>query len=120
MRHHNTNKKFGRQTGERTALMNSLLLSLISHGKITTTEAKAKALRPRIEKLITRARRATPSDLRIIKSRLNNNATAMRKIVKEIAPGYKERRGGYTRITKLGQRSGKGDASPVAVIEFVK
>lgn len=119
MRHHNKNKKFGRQAGEREALLRSLTVSLIEHGKITTSETKAKSLRPMIEKMITKAREANIADVRIIKARLGNNSTATEKLVKEIAPKYVGRNGGYTRITKLGMRSGLGDASPMAVIEFV-
>lgn len=119
MRHHNSNKKFGRQAGERQALMRSLAVSLIAHEKITTTEAKAKAIRPMVEKMITKAREATIADVRLLKARLGNNSTATEKLVKELAPKYKGRNGGYTRITKLGLRSASGDASPMAVIEFI-
>ncbi len=119
MRHHNSIKKFGRQAGERQALMRSLVVSLIEHGKITTTETKAKSLRPAIEKMVTRAREASIADVRLIKARLGNNGTATDKLVKEIGPKYKGQNGGYTRITKLGARSGSGDASPMAVIEFI-
>jgi large subunit ribosomal protein L17 len=120
MRHHNTNKKFGRQAGERAALMRSLVVSLIVHEKITTTEAKAKALRPVIEKMVTKARTNTIPNVRLLQSRLNNNRTAVKKLISEIAPRYADRKGGYTRLTKIGQRSGTGDASPMSVIEFVK
>ncbi len=119
MRHHNTNKKFGRQAGERQALIRSLAVSLITHEKIVTTETKAKSIRPIIEKMVTKARNADIAAIRLIKARLGNNAKATAKLVKEIAPKYKERAGGYTRITKMGPRSGKGDASPVATIEFI-
>ncbi len=119
MRHHNTNKKFGREAKERGALVQSLVISLLTHGKITTTLARAKALRPSVEKMITRARDAQIPDRRILKSRLGNNEEMTKKLISEIAPKYKERKGGYTRITKLGLRSGKGDAAAMAVIEFV-
>jgi large subunit ribosomal protein L17 len=119
MRHHNANKKFGRQAGQREALMRSLVVSLVTHEKIMTTESKAKALRPAIEKMITRAREDSVSTLRLIMSRLNNNEAIASKLIKEIAPKYKDRKGGYTRITKLGARSGRGDASPMATIELV-
>ncbi len=119
MRHHNSNKKFGRQAGERLALMRSLAVSFVAHEKITTSEAKAKAIRPMIEKMITKARGATIADVRLIKARLGNNSVATEKLVKEIAPKYIGRNGGYTRITKLGMRSGGGDASPMAVIELI-
>ncbi len=119
MRHHNSNKKFGRQSGERVALLRSLTVSLIEHGKITTTETKAKSLRPLIEKMVTKAREASIADVRLLKAKLGNNSIATEKLVKEIAPKYVGRNGGYTRITKIGMRSGLGDASPMAVIEFV-
>ena len=119
MRHHNTNRKFGLQKGVRAALIHSLVVALITRKKITTTEARAKTLRSRIEKLITRARKGTLADTRLLLSRLHNNNAITNKLVKEIAPKYKDRRGGYTRITKLGRRSGEGDASRLATIEFV-
>ena len=119
MRHHDSIKKFGRQKGEREALIRSLVVSLVSHEKITTTEAKAKALRPIVEKMISKARENTVANVRLIKSRLNNNTEITSKLVKEIAPKYKDRKGGYTRITKLGSRSGRGDASPLATIELI-
>ncbi|HEY9585926.1 MAG TPA: 50S ribosomal protein L17 [Candidatus Paceibacterota bacterium] len=120
MRHHNKNRKFGLQKGERAALVHSLVAALITHGKITTTEARAKTLRPAIEKMVTRARGGTIADVRLLRSRLNNNLKLTNKLVKEIAPKFSDRKGGYTRITKLGNRSGGGDASPLAMIEFVK
>lgn len=119
MRHHDSIKKFGRQKGEREALMRSLVVSLVTHEKITTTEAKAKALRPMMEKMVSKARENTVANVRLIKSRLDNNVDITNKLVKEIAPKYKERKGGYTRITKLGSRGGRGDASPLATIEFI-
>ena len=119
MRHHNKNKKFGRQAGVRGALMRGLVVALIEHGKLTTSEAKAKALRPAIEKMITTARGATIADVRLITARLGNNKAMTAKLVKEIAPKYKDRNGGYTRVTKIGARGSLGDASPMAVIEFV-
>jgi large subunit ribosomal protein L17 len=119
MRHHNTNKKFGRQRGEREALMRSLVLALVTHGRIETTEARAKALRGRVERLITSARRGGLHTTRTIASRLGNDVEATMKLTKEIAPKYATRPGGYTRVTKLAPRSARGDASPMAVIELV-
>ena len=119
MRHHNANKKFGLQKGARKALVHSLLVALIQHEKITTTETRAKTLRSAVEKLVTRARGGSPHDTRLLLSRLNNNEDIVKKLMKEIAPKYKSRQGGYTRITKLGKRSGKGDASAHASIAFV-
>ncbi len=119
MRHHNSVKKFGRQSGQRLALMRSLVNNLITHERMTTTEAKAKALRPIIEKLVTKARGADIATTRDITARLGNNKVTTTKLIKEIAPKYEGRAGGYTRIIKLGARSGRGDASPMAMIEFV-
>lgn len=116
MRHHNNVRKFGRETGQRKALMRSLAENLVTHGKIVTTEARAKSLRPFVEKLVTKGRTGTLSDRRILISRLGS-AEIVKKMVDEISKKYKERAGGYTRIVKLGQR--KGDASPMALIEFV-
>lgn len=117
MRHHNNIRKFGRPKNQRSALMKGLVLSLIKHEKIETTEAKAKELRPRIEKLITKAKENTLASRRIIDSRLYNSAIASKKLIESIAPKYKNRKGGYTRITKLPSR--QGDASKIAIIEFV-
>lgn len=116
MRHHNANRKFGRERGLRRALLRSLAEALIKHGRITTTEAKAKELRPYIEKLVTTARRGTLASQRRVIARLGT-ATRAHKLVKEIAPKYQERPGGYTRIIKLPPR--RSDSSPMAVIEFV-
>lgn len=117
MRHHNNVRKFGRDNGQRKALLKGLMLSLIKHGKIETTEAKAKELRPLIEKMITKANLGTLSSRRIVISRLYNLTAEANKLINEIAPKYKERQGGYTRITKLPRRS--GDASKMAIIEFI-
>jgi large subunit ribosomal protein L17 len=119
MRHHNTNKKFGRQRGEREALMRGLVVSLVTHGRIETTEARAKALRGRVERLITKARVGNLAATRLIASRLDNNTEITAKLIKEIGPKYKDRAGGYTRVTKLAPRSARGDASPMAIIELV-
>lgn len=101
-------------------MIHSLVVALITHGKITTTLARAKTLRPIIEKMVTKARIQTVANVRLLRSRLNNNLKITNRLVKEIAPNYKARKGGYTRITKLGSRSGGGDASPLAIIEFIK
>ncbi|MCC6199102.1 50S ribosomal protein L17 [Candidatus Nomurabacteria bacterium] len=118
MRHHNANRTFGRSKNQRSALMKGLVLSLISHEKIETTEAKAKELRPKIEKMVTRAKKPTLAGKRLLLSGLYHNEEAVQKLTEKIAPRYEDRAGGYTRITKLTPR--KGDASPMAVIEFVK
>lgn len=93
------------------------MLSLIAHGKIETTEAKAKELRPMIEKLITKAKEGTLHSKRLVISRLYNKGAEAKKLIDEIAPKYREHNGGYTRITKIGRRT--GDASSMAIIEFI-
>ncbi len=117
MRHHDANRKFNRTKNQRGALLKGLAASLIEHGRIMTTEAKAKELRPAVEKMVTRAKNPTLSNRRLLLSSLYNNTSVVEKLVSDIAPKYAERAGGYTRITKLVQR--KGDASKMAVIEFV-
>jgi len=117
MRHHNNVRKFGRNKNQRTALLKGLALALIAHGRIETTEAKAKELRPMMEKLITKAKTDTLSSRRLIIARLYGLSSEANKLIKDIAPKYQSRNGGYTRITKLPRRA--GDASKMAVIEFV-
>jgi len=116
MRHHNQNRKLGRKTDERRALLRSLANSLIRDERITTTEAKAKELRPFIEKLVTRSKTDTLAARRIVLSRLDNQIQTA-KLFKEVSPKYEKREGGYTRIVKLPIR--KSDASKMALIEFV-
>lgn len=116
MRHHSTIKKFGREKNVRNALMRSMARNLIRDERVTTTLAKAKALRPYVEKLVTKARGGSVASRRLIMSRLGDSAEA-KKLVDTVAPKYKSRAGGYTRITKLPNR--KLDAAPMAVIEFV-
>jgi large subunit ribosomal protein L17 len=96
--------------------MRSLALNLIINEKIKTTEARAKELRPFIEKLVTKGLEGTLASRRLIISRLGVPEGAQ-KLCDEISPRYKERNGGYTRITKLPVRA--GDAAKMAVIEFV-
>ena|SRR5665213_1073307 len=117
MRHHDHNRKFGRTHGQRAALMKGLVLAMIAHGRIETTEAKAKELRPMMEKMITKANDGTLASRRLVIARLYNRTAEGNKLVDTIAPKYKGRTGGYTRITKLPVRL--SDASKMAVIEFV-
>jgi large subunit ribosomal protein L17 len=117
MRHHNTNRKFGRRKVQRNALLNSLALNLIVREKIKTTEPKAKELRPFIEKLITRAKKGDLATRRLIISKLSNRKQEVKKLFDIIAPKYADKKGGYTRILKLGAR--KADGAPMAIIEFV-
>ncbi len=119
MRHHNSNRIFGRKANGRRALLRSLALSLIDHGRIETTEAKAKELRPYIEPLVTKAKQDTIMTRRYLVSKLGSGAqpSAVKKLVETIAPKYKERPGGYTRIIKTDIRV--SDGGRMAVIEFV-
>ncbi len=118
MLHHKKGRKLGRVTKQRTALLRSLAISLVKHGKIITTEAKAKELRPFIEKLITKGKDNSVTSKRLVNSRLGSGGKdATKKIFEEIAPKYKDRDGGYTRVLKLVPRT--GDGSKMAVIELV-
>jgi len=122
MRHRRKTVKLGRTKEHREALLANLACSLIEHHRIQTTVAKAKALRPYVEKLVTKARRGTVHDRRIVAAKLGNNSVrvekAVRKLFVEIAPLNKARPGGYTRILKLGPR--QSDSAPMALIEFVE
>lgn len=108
-------KKFGRESAQRKALLKALATSLILNGKIRTTEAKAKSLRPEFEKLITKAKKDTIHARRLVGSFLHK--TVVQKLFKEIAPRQVSRQGGYTRITKLGPR--KSDGAKMAYIEIL-
>ncbi|KKU68058.1 MAG: 50S ribosomal protein L17 [Parcubacteria group bacterium GW2011_GWA2_47_16] len=116
MRHHDNIRKFGRERGQRNALLKSLALSLVVRKKITTTEAKAKELRPFVEKLVTRAKIKTLASRRLLVSRLGVDK-GVKELVDTLAPKYEKRAGGYTRIVKLPRRLSDGAA--MAVIEFV-
>lgn len=98
--------------------MKGLALSLINHGRIKTTEAKAKELRPFIEKLLTKAKSGDLASKRIVISRLMNRAPETKKLFDEIAPKFKDVAGGYTRVLKLPPRV--SDGAKMALIEFVK
>ena len=116
MRHRVAGRKFGRNTSQRKALFRNLSNSLILHERITTTEAKAKTVRPIVEKLVTMAREDTEHHRRLVMARLaDERATA--KLFDVIAPRYANRDGGYTRVIKAGIRV--SDAAPIAVIELV-
>lgn len=116
MRHHNSKRKFGRQKDQRVALLRSLANNFFERGFITTSLPKAKELRPFVEKLITRAKVGSIASRRMIASRINSKKIAS-KIVKVVALKYKDRKGGYTRITRLAPRA--SDASQRAKIELV-
>ncbi len=116
MRHQKKNRKFGREKTQRTALLRSLALSLVREGKIVTTEAKAKELRPYVEKLITKGKEEGIRTRRLTASRLGGSSVGA-KGIQEIAARYLTRKGGYTRITKLSPL--KSDGRKMALIEFV-
>jgi len=101
----------------RKALINSLALNLIVRGKIRTTEPKAKELRSFIEKLVTGAKEGSAATRRNIIGKLMNRRPEVKKLFEVIAPKYTDRKGGYTRVLKLGAR--KSDGAKMAVIEFV-
>lgn len=117
MRHHNHNRIFGRSSDQRRALMRGLVRDLVLTGAITTTVAKAKELRPLAERLITKGKEDTLSNRRFLISELGNAEDVVSKIMSDIGPRYKERPGGYTRITKLGKVGAR--AAEMARIELV-
>jgi len=116
MKHQVQQRSFGRVKKQREALLRSLARSLVLHERIKTTEAKAKELRPFIEKLITRAGSGTLAARRTLLSRLQSER-GVTKLIDELGPRFKDRKGGYTRITKIPNR--QMDAARMAIIEFV-
>lgn len=123
MRHQIAGRILGRDAGHRKALFRNLVRELYLHGRIVTTEAKARAIRAEAEKIITKAKRGLAADgnrvhaQRLIVSYLNDK-TIVKKLFDEIAPRYTNRPGGYTRMIKIGKR--QGDAADMAVIELVE
>jgi len=109
-------RKFSRKRGQRKALIKNLSAQLFLKEKIKTTEAKAKTLRTFTEKHITRAKKGDLASRRYLLRFFSKNI--VKKLIDEIAPRYKERPGGYTRIVKLGPR--KSDGAKMAIIELVK
>jgi large subunit ribosomal protein L17 len=117
MQHQRSHRTLGRDRDERRALLRGLSVSLMQHGKIVTTHAKAKELRPFIEKLITKAKTNTVASRRGIAAQLGAGTEAtVSKMITEVAPKYATRSGGYTRIVKLGRTTAGRDE---AVIELV-
>jgi len=116
MRKRTITRKFNRKIGPRKALLKSLARALVLNERIETTDAKAKQLSSFIEKKITLARKGDLSAIRQLRKVFSEDVT--NKLVKDIAPLYKDREGGYTRITKLGQR--KSDGSNMSIIELIK
>ena len=116
MRHAKKGRKFGRVAGPRRALLRNLATSLVLAEKITTTQARAKEIRPLVERLVTKGRQNTILMRRELQKFVLTEA-ALLKILNDLSPRYKTRPGGYTRITKLSAR--KGDGAELARIEFV-
>jgi large subunit ribosomal protein L17 len=115
MRHGNVNRKFGRESTQRKALLKSLARSLVLRGRMQTTLARAKEIRPLVEKMVTRGRSDTLANRRLLVAALGDEKVVGMLIKK--AQAYEGRPGGYLRIVKMGAR--KGDAAPMALIEFV-
>lgn len=116
MRHRVGGRKLQRTSSHRAALFRNMAAALIKHEQITTTTAKAKEVRPYVEKLITLAKKGGLSNRRLAHSRLLDD-TQLTKLFDVLAPRYAKRNGGYTRIIKAGLRP--SDAAPIAIIEFV-
>lgn len=117
MRHQKRRLKLGVKSDHRTAMMRNLTLGLVEHGRIKTTLARAKRLRPFIEPIVTRLKDPTVANIRTVLSQLANRDATLR-IAKEISPKFKDRTGGYTRILKLA-RPRAGDCADMALIEWV-
>ncbi len=117
MRHNKAGRRLGRTTSHRTAMFRNMVTSFLKHEKITTTDAKAKELRPIAEKMITLGKKGDLNSLRMAASFIRDKKVVT-KLFTVIAPRYKERQGGYTRIVKIGQRL--GDSSLLSVIELVE
>lgn len=109
--------RLGGSASHQKKILANLAKELIEHGKIKTTDTKAKLLRPYVEKLITKAKRGTLADRRNVAKLLNDNY-AVKKLFDEIGPQFADRDGGYTRIIKLGNR--KGDNAPISLIALVE
>jgi large subunit ribosomal protein L17 len=116
MRHQKHTRKLGRTSQHRDAMLANLVASLIIHKRVKTTLAKAKAARPLAEKMITLGKTGTLHAHRLAVARIGQR-DVVSKLFKEIAPGFKDRQGGYTRIVKLGPRA--SDSAPVAFLEWV-
>ncbi|HOG48988.1 MAG TPA: 50S ribosomal protein L17 [Lentisphaeria bacterium] len=117
MRHRKHTFKIGRTSAHRRAMLANAVCSLIEHGRITTTLVKAKEIRRVADKMVTQAKKGTLHARRLVIAELHQ-VDKVGKLFSEIAPKYKERQGGYTRILKLGRRI--GDAAEMCLIEFVE
>ena len=116
MRHRNAHRKLQRTSSHRAAMFRNMAAALIKHEQITTTLAKAKEIRPYVEKLVTLGKKGGLSNRRLAHARLLDDAQLV-KLFDTLAPRYAERAGGYIRIIKAGIRA--SDAASMAIIEFV-
>lgn len=117
MRHRKKTVILGREKAPREALLRNLAQSIILHERVSTTEAKAKAIRPIVERLVTLGKESTLTVRRRLMAKLYSEL-AVKKVMEVLGPRFKTRNGGYTRITKVGIRT--GDGARMAVIEFVE
>ena len=115
MRHQNAGRKLNRTSAHRKALFKNLVLALIRHGRIRTTDAKAKELRRVADRMVTLGKQNDLAARRRAYAFVGSHE-AVQKLFNEIAPRFKERNGGYTRVVKYGFR--RGDAAPLSIIEF--
>ncbi len=118
MRHGNHKNHIGLGAQHRKALLRNLCIELIDHGKVQTTLAKCKAIKPDFEKLVTLAKEDTLANRKLAISKLNN-AAAAKALFENVAPKFKNRKGGYTRILKIADTR-VGDGAPMAVITLVE
>lgn len=117
MRHRKAGRQLGRNSSHRKALLRSLITSFLAHGKIETTEAKAKEFRPLAERMITLGKRGEVNARRLVLKYVRDRQV-ISKLFNEISPRFSTRNGGYTRIIKTRQRF--GDSAPMAVVELVE
>lgn len=117
MRHNVFGRKLNRNIKQRKALFRSLFINLVLKGRIVTTQAKAKAVRRFIDKIITQVKKQTLASRRLVLAKIPNK-DVFEKLYKEIAPLFKERVSGFTRIIKIGER--KGDKAEMVILEWVR
>jgi len=117
MRHQKQRNKLSRDSAHRRALLRNLCREMIEHERIETSQAKAKAVKPKVEKLITLAKRGDMHARRQALSELGQDKFLVHKLFEEVAPRYAERPGGYTRIVKLGPR--RSDSTEMVFLELV-
>ena len=117
MPHQIHQRKFGRTSGPRRSMLKNLTLSVLRYERVKTTEAKAKEIRGRVERMITLAKQNDLAARRSVVAALPNEPLVVNKLFDEIAPKYADRTSGYTRIVKIGAR--RGDAAPIVQIELV-